>query len=99
MLEPRLNRGRPPLVVLPLAVLEGMGRPGASIPSAVVGATRVPLAFSLLTNAGDAARRPVRKAGMNFDFFFSVSDAYGDSVCAARAVLVTTVAAANGGCW
>jgi hypothetical protein len=107
-----VNRGRPPLMLLLLPVRGGVCRPGVSIPSAAVGATRVPVAFSLLIEDADG-RRFERKDGMNLDFFFSGSSAGagtgagagagagadGDSACATGAVLAMIVAAGGGGGW
>lgn len=99
MLEVRLNSGRPLLVELVLAVREGTGRPGASIPPTVVGVTRTPVAFSLLIEFCDGDRP--KKDGMKCDLFFSVSGAEvnGGSACATAMVLAMTVAAAGGGFW
>jgi len=89
MLEVRLNRGRP-LLVLPLAVREGTGRPSPGTASEAVRATR-PVAFSLLIETVDSDR-PKRKDGMKCDFLFSVSgEEVGDSTSA--------VAAADGDFW
>lgn len=97
MLEVRLNSGRLLLVELLLAVREGTGRPGASIPPTVVGVTRIPAAFSLLIEFCDGDRP--KKDGMKCDLFFSVSgaDVDGGSACATTVVLAMTVAAASGG--
>lgn len=89
-----MNRGRPLLVVLLLAVREGIGRPGASIPSAVVGVTRTPVAFSLLIEIGDGDRP--KNDGVKCDFLFS-GGVDGGSACATSALLAITVAAAGGG--
>lgn len=99
ILEVRLNRGRPLLVVLVLAVRKGTGRTGASVPSAVVGATRTPVALVLLIEIVDGDR--LKKDGMIFDFFFSGpgADVDGGSTCATSAGLAMTAGAAGGGFW
>jgi hypothetical protein len=81
-----------------LAVREGTGRPGVSIPSAVVGATSIPVAFSLLIEIDDGDR--AKKDGIKPDFLFvSSAGVDGGSACATSAVLPMTAAAAGSGFW